>query len=56
VDGGTLLAVRDLAFISRNRLARKSARNTTISVPYTVSIVVLVVAVVTVKVFVTKAG
>jgi hypothetical protein len=51
-----LFAVRDLAVISRNRLARKSARNTTIRVPYTVSIVVLVVAVVTVNVFVMNTG
>ena len=51
-----VVAVPDLGFINRNRLARKSARNTTIRVPYTVSIVVLVVAVVTVNVFVTNAG
>jgi hypothetical protein len=51
-----VVAVPDLACINRNRLARKSAKNTTIRVPYTVSIVVLVVAVVTVKVFVTNAG
>jgi hypothetical protein len=56
VVGGGLFAVRDLALISRNRLARKSARNTSIRVPYTVSIVVLVVAVVTVNMFVTNTG
>ena len=56
MDVGKVAAVPDLAFINRNRLARKSARNATIRVPYTVSIVVLVVAVVTVIVFVTNAG
>ena len=50
------VAVRDFAVISRNRLARKSARNTTIRVPYTVSTVVSVVAVVIVNVFVTNTG
>ena len=56
MGGGGLVGVRDLVFISRSRLARKSARNTSIRVPYTVSMVVLVVAVVTTNVFVTNTG
>ncbi len=51
-----LVGVPDLAFINRNRLARKSARKTAINVPYTVSMLELVVVVVRVKVFVTYAG
>jgi hypothetical protein len=55
-DGSGVVAVPDLALNDRTKVAKKSARKTTIRVPYTVSMVVLVVAVVIVIVFVTKTG
>lgn len=50
------LAVPDLGLISRNRVSRNSAKKPTISVPYTVSIVVLAVVVVLVNLFVMNTG